>query len=522
MSPTIHNPSQDNGDGSQRTGARVPMHENPFFHRGPIRDPDYFYGRQAETRHALRMLLNGQSVSVIGPRKIGKTSFLFHLCRSDVLREHGLDPARTLFVYVNCEDLGHLGQQALYALLAGEIAEQAAQCGQDIALPERPASHLEFERAIAGLFERDLALVLVFDEFELLSRNKSLNMAFFSGLRALATRFGLAYLTASRRPLLGLPQDVDYSPFFNIFFPVKLGLFDEGTSRALIAGYLAQAEASLPPAVVDRVLVLGGGHPFFMQVAAYWALELQEAKGSSLQERDLGLLEHSVRGQVESHLNYYWTKLSDRERYVLAVLAFTQDEDQYRQELDALASDCLVVNRTMWPERTPIPRDSSRGEQKECTPDLQTQEGLRLGGPLPTAPMRDPVLMGPMRGTYRYFSPLFRDFVRRQEVGGLLQAGPFVLDVANQRALHREASLSLSTSQYALLAYLIERHGQVIASQELDREVLATPGEMYEYLTDERLKSAIKGLRRSLGEDAACIENKRGIGYVFRVPPSSD
>jgi DNA-binding winged helix-turn-helix (wHTH) protein len=189
-------------------------------------------------------------------------------------------------------------------------------------------------------------------------------------------------------------------------------------------------------------------------------------------------------------LNYYWGHLSDRERYVLAALAFTQNEDQYREELDALASDCLVASQSLWPS----------------------------GGDEPNG--RIPVR--PMGGTYYYFSPLFRDFVRRQEVEGLLQAGPFVLDVANQRALCRETFLSLSASQYALLAYMIERHGQVIASQELDREVLGTPGELYEYLTDERLKSAIKGLRRVLGDDAACIENKRGIGYVFRVRPSSD
>jgi DNA-binding response OmpR family regulator len=97
-----------------------------------------------------------------------------------------------------------------------------------------------------------------------------------------------------------------------------------------------------------------------------------------------------------------------------------------------------------------------------------------------------------------------------------------VLDVTNHRLLHREKPLSLSSSQYALLSYLVQRHGQVISSMELDREALGVPGESYEYLSDERLKSAIKGLRKTLGEDATCIENKRGIGYVFRVRPSSD
>jgi DNA-binding winged helix-turn-helix (wHTH) protein len=441
------------------------------------------------------MLRNGQSVSVIGPRKIGKTSFLFHLCRPEVLHEHGLDPFRFLFVYVNCEDLGRLGQQALYTLLAREIAYQAGERGVDVALPERPVSHLEFEHTVARLFEQDLILILIFDEFELLSQNQNLDLAFFSGLRALATRFGLAYLTASRRPLLGLPHTLDYSPFFNIFCPVRLCLFDEEASRGLIAGYLDKAGGDFAPAIVDSVLTLGGGHPFFLQVAAYWALELQEVKGRLLEDRDIELLEHSVRGQIESHLAYYWSHLSDVERYVLAALPFAQEEDRYREELNALASDCLLV----------LPRDST-GLHSLLSSGLPVRVGT----------------YAEQMGKYRYFSPLLRDFVRRQEVQGLLQAGPFVLDLSNQRLLHREEPLSLSASQYALLAYLVQRHGQVISSQELDREALGVPGEPYEYLTDERLKSAIKGLRRTLGEDAACVENKRGIGYVFRVRPSLD
>jgi DNA-binding winged helix-turn-helix (wHTH) protein len=460
--------------GAHAVRARSIDVENPFFHRGPIRDSEYFCNRRLEAKHALRMLSNRQSVSVIGPRKIGKTSFLFHLCRPEVMQEHGLDPSRYLFVYINCEDLGHLGLQALYALLAGEIAEQARQQGHDVAVPERPVSHLEFERALSALFARDLTLVLVFDEFELLSQNKNLDLSFFSGLRALATRFGLAYLTCSRRPLLGLSHSLEYSPFFNIFCPVRLSLFDQTASRDLIAGYLDMARASLPPAIIDSVLDVGGGHPFFLQVAGYWALELQQAKGRPLEARDLDLLEHSVRGQIESHLDYYWGHLSESERYVLAALPFTQEEERYREELGALASDCLIVNSSP--------------------------------------------LVG--EGQYRYFSPLFRSFVRRQQVPDLFQAGPFVLDLESQRLLHHERPLSLSTSQYELLSYLVQRHGQVISSQELDREVLGTPAEMYEYLTDERLKSAIKGLRKALGEDGTCIENKRGIGYVFRVRPS--
>jgi DNA-binding winged helix-turn-helix (wHTH) protein len=451
--------------------------ENPFFHRGPIRDPEYLYNRVRETKLALQMLGKRQSVSVTGPRKIGKTSLLFHISRPEVMQQHGLDPAQHLFVYVNCEDLGRLSRDVLYTLLVGEIADRAAQQeGHHIATPEHPISHLEFERAIGKTFRqnKDLKLILLFDEFELLSQNQSLGFEFFSGLRALATRFNIAYLTVSRRPLLTLLHDEDYSPFFNIFVPLKLGLFSKAASRELIEGSLAKAGATLPSTIVDSVLDIGGGHPFFLQVGGYWALELQEIKGAPLETRDIHLLSQSVQGQIESHFAYYWSHLIEREQYVLAALPFTQEEERYREELEMLTSLCLVVEEM---------------------------------------------------GRYHYFSPLFRDFVRRQGVKHLFQAGPFVLDLADQRVLQRDEPLSLSTSQYALMAYLMERQGQVVSSEELDREVLwasIEDREKYQYLGDERLKSAIKGLRKALGEDATCIENKRGIGYVFRVRSSGE
>jgi len=447
--------------------------ENPFFNRGAIQDPEYFYDRTRETRRALRMLSKRQCVSVIGPRKIGKTSLLFHLCRPAVMREHGIDPAQYLMVYVNCEDLGHLGREELYALLLGEIADQAARHGCSIQVPERPVTHLEFERAVGEVFSRGLNLILLFDEFELLSENPNLGSAFFSSLRALPTRYGLAYLTSSRRPLLGLPQTDDYSPFFNIFVPLKLGLFDEAASREVIEASLAKAQLSLPPQAVDTVLACGGGHPFFLQVAGFWALELQEIKGAPLGSRDTALLCQSIRGQVESHFEYYWGHLGALERFVLAALPLTQQEARYREEVELLESMCLIVR-----------------------------------------------LPGQPDGAYGYFSSLLQDYVRRQPVDRLLQAGPFVLDLANGRVMQDERLLSLSGSQHALFTYLMQRQGQVISSEELDREALSVPGEPYEYLSDERLKSAIKGLRRSLGKDANCIENRRGIGYVFRVRSS--
>ena len=443
------------------------MIENPFFHYGPIRDLAYFYNRKREVKRLMEMLRKGQSVSITGPRKIGKTSLLFHISRPEVMQQHGVDPSRYLFVYFNCEGLGGLKLEEFYALILEQMAGRAAQQGHPLAEPGRSISYLEFERILRKACDQGLKLALFMDEFELLDGDRDWGGELLAGLRALATKFGIAYLTASQRRLAAFTGK--HSPFFNIFVPLRLGLFDESESREMVEGSLTKAGATFRPEVVSHIVELGGGHPFFLQVIGYSALELQITKGAPLDRREFRTLAQTVRVQIESHFEYYWRHLTSRERYVLAAVPLTQEEETYREELESLAFLCLVVKEN---------------------------------------------------GRYRYFSPLFRDFVRRQGVENILQAGPFVLSKMHQRTLLREKPLPLSTTQFALLSYLIERQGQVVSNEELDREVMRAPSEEqqeYEYLGDERLKSAIRGLRKALGREADCIVNQRGVGYMFRL-----
>ena len=57
---------------------------NPFFFGGHITDPAKFVGRKAELRRIAALLETAhtgqmQSVSIVGERRIGKSSLLFHL-----------------------------------------------------------------------------------------------------------------------------------------------------------------------------------------------------------------------------------------------------------------------------------------------------------------------------------------------------------------------------------------------------------------------------------------------------------
>ena len=53
---------------------------NPFTNRGMITRENEFVGREREISDILARVRNGNSVSVVGERRIGKSSLLYHLC----------------------------------------------------------------------------------------------------------------------------------------------------------------------------------------------------------------------------------------------------------------------------------------------------------------------------------------------------------------------------------------------------------------------------------------------------------
>ena len=77
--------------------------DNPFFHRGAIRRAEEFHGRTAEISQILGLIRNGQSVSMVGPRRIGKSSLLLHLCRASTREQYGVGTKEMIFALVDCQ-----------------------------------------------------------------------------------------------------------------------------------------------------------------------------------------------------------------------------------------------------------------------------------------------------------------------------------------------------------------------------------------------------------------------------------
>ncbi len=433
--------------------------DNPFFHRGAIRRASFFHGRHNEVEQILGLLRNGQSVSLIGPRRIGKSSILLHLCRPAVREQFRLQPPQVLFVMLDCQELGGSPPEEVYEALLMGLVDAAGDAGLELAPARQPGTYRALDRALHQISKQDIPVVVLLDEFELLAANEHLTPYFFARLRGLTTKYGLAFLTTSQRPLFAITaeEEILSSPFFNIFVTLPLGLFSHEEAVTLFDDRLKPSSISFSPDLINHLLDLVGPHPFFLHIAGYHAFqEVVDTRTRSV-KMEYVTTDEPIEIEAESHLGYLWHNLSDEEQIALALL--DGPIDIMRQ----LEQQCLIESNS---------------------------------------------------GQYKYTGRIISRYVRRQQVSGLIQAGPFVIDLLRHQVWAQGQLISLTISQFSILVCLAQQAGQVVHGNDLEEAVWG------EVLIDDpdRLKTLIKRLRRAINPYDSWIVSERGVGYALRQP----
>ena len=324
--------------------------DNPYVFRGPVRVSQMFFGRTHELNEIAAFLRANQSVSIVGPRKIGKTSLLFHLMRPETWPGIGLGED-TLLVYLDCEVLGESSREEILGQFAGEIAGTldarglSAEPALEKAL-DKP-SRLSLEAAIRKLNQRGLRVVLILDEFERLSVNANLDVNFFNALRSAAGRYQFAFVTASARPLIqltysGQSQEILSSPFFNIFASLFLRLLPEDEARQLIREPAQRAGAPFSSKLEDFICDLAGGHPLALQIACFHACATPDDTPGGLAE-----IERRTMLELTPHFEYYWHNLTPDEQNTLRQLSEAASRAPHdttlRGILRDLAQKCMLI-----------------------------------------------------------------------------------------------------------------------------------------------------------------------------------
>ncbi|RPI83817.1 MAG: hypothetical protein EHM41_14995 [Chloroflexi bacterium] len=319
---------------------------NPFTFGNPIKDPARFYGRREDLRQIVNRLCSSahESTSVVGERRIGKTSLLKYLDNPNVAAQLGLPPQEYCLVYIDFQGLTDITPERFWLRVLRKIE-------RSICLPELlPEIREVYEMGAFDLFdledlfekiaEHGLTIVLMLDEFEYVTQNPNFGSDFFGGLRALAIHQNLPLVTATRRELVDLchSEELKGSPFFNIFANIVLRPFSRGEVIDMIDGYLAETNLEFSEREKELVIILGGGYPFFTQMAGSYLVEAKH-KGLAGDALIQDVCDN-FDVQSDAHFTYMWSHSSESEKItLLAAMALNQKRSSKQSipNLDNLA-----------------------------------------------------------------------------------------------------------------------------------------------------------------------------------------
>ena len=200
---------------------------SPFSDRGMITDPNCFFGRAAETQKIFNALAGPkpQCVSIIGERRIGRSSLLQHILRS--YPQHLLQPDRYRFAYLDlARDTCGCPEQF--------YAEAAQAFGGNVTnklSPQQFDDWLDNQNP-----QRAWWYIILLDEFNALQRRREqFDDDFYDGLRSRANAGEITFVLASHIPLHEVALENNFSStFFGIFTPVDLNEFSHSEARESI------------------------------------------------------------------------------------------------------------------------------------------------------------------------------------------------------------------------------------------------------------------------------------------------
>lgn len=304
------------------------MHSNPFTYGNPISDPRRFFGREREVEQIFSRLRNEEfeSSSVVGDRRIGKTSLLNYLADPGVRAAHSLGSDRYNFVYVDLQMVDEsMGPEQLWRrlllLMRRHCADQEiVKLLVDLEKSER-LDTFDLDELFQQVDDKGHYVVFLVDEFERVTENVNFRPDFYYGFRSLMIHHKVALVTSSRLELIELchSEAVKSSPFFNIFANINLRLFSEADCQLMMSRSLGNTGVKFSELEMGQMIDLAGLHPYFLQAAAWMLYESYQMGLDVTARRDF--LAKQFRVEAVPHIIDYWDNSGDYEKIVLTAAA---------------------------------------------------------------------------------------------------------------------------------------------------------------------------------------------------------
>ncbi len=306
---------------------------NPYSTGTPVQDSIMFYGRDddvAALRHNLADTAAKTVMLLYGQRRMGKTTLLLHLVRTDVLREH-----IPVFIDMQRESYNISVNKFLHNV-AYYIAQAINNKGYTMPLPEIK------DYAVDPTFVFDIFLdhvetrlhaqrvIILIDEFEMLEdqiKKGNLKPEFLDYLRSIMQHHHLiSFLLAGTHQLEQLTQ-ANWSVFFNIARQYRLSKLSQRGAEDLIKKPVANhLEYGL--FTVEKIRSLTADQPYLIHLLCRALVDLcNEQRKVYVTINDVNAARREAMQTCASHFDWLWKHLTFDEQRLLAVISELSKEE---------------------------------------------------------------------------------------------------------------------------------------------------------------------------------------------------
>lgn len=214
--------------------------QNPFVSRTMVPTPAEFFGREAQLARIWERLREMESTSIVGDRRVGKSSVLRYVATTGQNRLG----ENYRFVYL---DHQHARLHDAASWVTFVLAELGADCEciSKEGSEQRHNLHVFGDR-LKKQKERGLRIVLCLDELErMFERNGEFDMKFFDHMRAEINARNCAFITATERRLDDLCAEGRMTPrFHSLFDVVELEGFSKEEAWCFVDAHRVKAKFS--------------------------------------------------------------------------------------------------------------------------------------------------------------------------------------------------------------------------------------------------------------------------------------
>ena len=293
---------------------------NPYLNRIMIKNPNDFFGRVREIRKIYSRLdaPHPQSISIVGDRRIGKSSLLNYIYHRKNRKRYMQNYENSIFVYLDFQKAVDFDPPKFIDFLFCVFSYETDD-SMDYSRLGRNLDQLK--DVIEDIHNQGKRVVVLMDEFEVITRNEKFTEDFFSFLRSLANSYRVAYVTSSYEELQLMchNQDISDSPFFNIFSNLPLRPFSREDALALIT-IPSKTEGVLLEPYADKIIELAGLFPFYLQAACSCVFEFLVDNIDS--KPDWRQISKAFMEEMTPHYSFVWSKMDETEKENLRRVAY--------------------------------------------------------------------------------------------------------------------------------------------------------------------------------------------------------